>query len=40
VEHTDTAPPFGELTYLVVAVDDAGNRSEPASCTVIMGAVP
>jgi hypothetical protein len=39
-EFTDAAPPLGELTYLVVAQDAAGNRSEAASCEVVMGAVP
>jgi len=40
IELTDTSPPFGELHYLVVAKDGAGNLSEPASCTVVMGAEP
>jgi hypothetical protein len=40
VEFTDSKPPLGEITYLVVAKDEAGNRSEAASCTVIMGAAP
>lgn len=39
-EFTDPAPPFGELMYLVVAGDAAGNRSDAASCEVVMGAVP
>lgn len=40
VELTDDDPPLGELTYAVVAVDAAGNRSAPAGCEVTMGAVP
>jgi hypothetical protein len=40
VELADDAPPFGELTYAVVAVDGAGNRSAGAECSVTMGAVP
>jgi len=40
VEFTDLEPPLGEITYLVVAKDDAGNRSDAASCTVVMGAAP
>jgi predicted small lipoprotein YifL len=40
VEFTDDTPPFGKLDYLVTAVDAAGNRSDPASCTVVMGADP
>jgi hypothetical protein len=40
IELTDTSPPLGELQYLVVAVDGAGNRSEAASCTVVLGAEP
>ena len=40
VEFTDPKPPLGEITYLVVARDAAGNRSEAASCTVVMGAAP
>jgi hypothetical protein len=39
-EFTDPAPPLGDLSYLVVAEDAAGNRSEAASCEVVMGAVP
>jgi hypothetical protein len=33
----DTAPPLGALTYGVRAVDAAGNESEPATCSSIMG---
>lgn len=40
IEFTDESPPLGELVYLVVAKDDAGNISQPASCTVVMGAEP
>jgi hypothetical protein len=40
IEFIDTAPPLGQLVYLVTARDAAGNRSEPASCQVVMGAVP
>jgi hypothetical protein len=40
IEFTDTTPPLGELTYIVTARDAAGNRSEEASCEVVMGAVP
>jgi len=40
IELTDGSPPLGELIYLVVAIDSAGNESEPASCTVVMGAEP
>lgn len=40
VEFTDPKPPLGEITYFVVAKDEAGNRSEAASCTVVMGAAP
>jgi hypothetical protein len=40
VEFTDAEPPLGEITYLVVARDEAGNRSEAASCVVVMGAAP
>ncbi len=39
-EFTDDTPPFGKLDYLVTAVDAAGNGSDPASCTVVMGADP
>ena len=39
-EFTDPAPPLGELTYVVIAQDAAGNRSQAASCEVVMGAVP
>jgi len=40
IEFTDQAPPLGELVYFVTARDAAGNRSEEASCVVVMGAVP
>jgi hypothetical protein len=40
IEYTDADAPLGELVYLVTARDAAGNRSESASCTVVMGAVP
>ncbi len=39
-EFTDANPPLGELVYHVTARDAAGNRSESASCEVVMGAVP
>lgn len=39
-EFIDDTPPLGELTYVVVAADGAGNLSGSASCTVVMGAVP
>ena len=40
IEMTDTSPPLGDLQYFVVAQDGAGNASEAASCTVVMGAEP
>jgi hypothetical protein len=40
VEFTDPEPPLGKLVYFVTARDAAGNRSEEASCEVVMGAVP
>ena len=40
IEFTDSAPPLGKLIYFVTARDAAGNRSERASCVVVMGAVP
>lgn len=40
IEFTDTSPPLGELIYFVTARDAAGNRSDEASCVVVMGAVP
>lgn len=40
VELIDTSPPLGQLLYEVVAVDESGNRSPAASCSVTMGAVP
>jgi hypothetical protein len=40
VEFTDQEPPLGKLIYFVTAQDTAGNRSEEASCVVVMGAEP
>ena len=40
IEFSDQEPPLGELVYFVTARDAAGNRSEEASCVVVMGAVP
>ena len=40
VELIDTSPPLGQLLYEVVAVDESGNRSPAASCSVTMGALP
>ena len=40
IEFTDREPPLGELVYFVTARDAAGNRSDQASCVVVMGAVP
>jgi hypothetical protein len=40
VEFLDETPPLGDLRYLVVAEDEAGNASDPNVCTVVMGAVP
>ncbi len=40
IEFIDQEPPLGELVYFVTAWDAAGNRSEDASCVVVMGAVP
>ncbi len=40
MEFIDEAPPLGDLHYLVVAEDEAGNASEPNVCAVVMGAVP
>jgi hypothetical protein len=40
IELTDVEPPLGEITYEVVAVDASGNRSAPAECSVVMGAIP
>jgi hypothetical protein len=40
IEYTDAEAPLGALVYFVTAVDAAGNRSDSASCTVVMGAVP
>lgn len=39
-EFTDRNPPLGEIVYHVTARDAAGNRSDSASCEVVMGAVP
>jgi hypothetical protein len=36
-EHTDDAPPRGTLVYSVVAIDAAGNESEPATCSAVVG---
>lgn len=40
IEFSDPAPPLGELVYFITARDAAGNRSDQASCVVVMGAVP
>ena len=40
IEFTDRQPPLGRLVYFVNARDAAGNRSDRASCVVVMGAVP
>jgi len=40
VEYIDTDPPLGEVEYLVGASDAAGNMSESAGCSVVMGVVP
>jgi hypothetical protein len=40
IEFTDPTPPLGQLIYFVTARDAAGNRSDRASCVVVMGAVP
>ena len=40
VEFIDPEPPLGSITYIVVARDEVGNASEPAECSVVMGAVP
>ena len=40
IEFTDLTPPLGELVYFVTARDAAANRSDQASCVVVMGAVP
>jgi predicted small lipoprotein YifL len=39
-EFDDQSPPIGALTYAVRAVDQAGNRSEPARCTALQGKAP
>jgi predicted small lipoprotein YifL len=40
VEYTDHQPPLGDITYLVSARDAAGNTSDSAECSVVMGAEP
>jgi hypothetical protein len=40
VEFIDPAPPLGKVAYQVVATDEAGNTSDAASCSVVMGAIP
>ena len=40
LKYHDTDPPPGSLTYAVRAVDAAGNRSEPAECTTLVGRGP
>ena len=40
LRYHDTAPPPGSLTYAVRAVDAAGNRSDPAVCTTLVGRAP
>jgi len=39
-ELTDAEPPVGHLTYAVKAVDEAGNESEAARCTTVVGGEP
>jgi hypothetical protein len=36
----DTSPVLGEVSYLVRAVDSAGNLSEPVTCSAVMGPPP
>jgi hypothetical protein len=36
----DDDPPVGDLTYRVSAIDEAGNRSTPSSCSATLGTVP
>jgi len=36
-EYQDLRPPIGNLEYAVKTVDDAGNDSEPLTCTTVMG---
>lgn len=36
----DSTAPAGSVSWLVEAVDPAGNRSEPVSCSAIVGATP
>jgi hypothetical protein len=36
----DHDPPDGQLTYTVEAVDEAGNRSRPVSCSAVAGVAP
>ncbi len=40
VEFADRQPPAGELTYAVRSADQAGNQSEPATCSTAGGAQP
>ena len=40
LQYIDDAPPVGDLTYRVRAVDAAGNQSESSTCTVVMGMAP
>ena len=40
VTFDDGEPPLGTVTYGVRAVDQAGNRSERATCTTLMGEQP
>jgi len=40
VEFADGQPPAGELTYAVRSVDQAGNQSEPATCSTAGGPQP
>ena len=40
LQYIDAAPPVGDLTYRVMAVDAAGNQSESSTCTVVMGVAP
>ncbi|MFV2072418.1 MAG: hypothetical protein ACC742_07165 [Thermoanaerobaculales bacterium] len=40
LQYVDDAPPIGDLTYRVGAVDEAGNESESSTCTVVMSEAP
>jgi hypothetical protein len=40
LQYEDSTPPLGSVTYEVRAVDQAGNSSEAASCTTVVGSVP